>query len=218
MIFLIDNYDSFVYNLARYFAELGCDTHVARNDEVTVDDIATMNPSALVLSPGPCTPKEAGICCQAVTEYSGKLPILGVCLGHQAIAEALGGDVIQAPEPVHGKTSKIQHSSDGMFAELPNPLKATRYHSLIVDAQTMPSCLLPTAHTADGLVMGIQHQTHPTFGVQFHPESILTDSGHVLLANFLRIAGIEVADIPAGEFVEDSSGQTSVDLDQPLHW
>ena len=217
MILLIDNYDSFVYNLARYFAELGCDTHVARNDEVTIDDIASMKPDALVLSPGPCTPKEAGICCEAVKELSGKLPILGVCLGHQAIADALGGEIIRAPIPVHGKTSAIQHSGEGVFKDLPNPLKATRYHSLIVDAETLPSCLCRTAY-ADDLIMGIQHAAHPTFGVQFHPESILTDSGHRLLANFLHIADVDVERIPTGEVIEENTQQHEVELDQPLHW
>ncbi|MFO1096633.1 MAG: aminodeoxychorismate/anthranilate synthase component II, partial [Planctomycetaceae bacterium] len=182
---------SFVHNLARYVEELGCETRVMRSDAVSVADIERLAPDAIILSPGPCTPNEAGVCQEAVRELSARIPILGVCLGHQAIAAALGGDVVRAPEPVHGRTSSILHDGTGLFTGLPNPLRATRYHSLIVPAASLPPELVVTARTDDGLVMALAHRTRPVFGVQFHPESILTQSGHRLLANFLHIAGIE---------------------------
>jgi anthranilate synthase/aminodeoxychorismate synthase-like glutamine amidotransferase len=199
MILLIDNYDSFVYNLARYLAELGCGTEVVRNDAVTVGDVARLAPEAIVISPGPCTPNEAGISMDLIRELGARIPILGVCLGHQALAAALGGNVIRAPEPVHGRTSLVTHGGQRLFAGLPSPLRATRYHSLIVEEASLPPELRVTARTADGIPMALEHAHWPAFGVQFHPESILTDSGHRLLANFLRLAGLPVREIPAGD-------------------
>lgn len=197
MLLLLDNYDSLVHNLARYVEELGCATRVVRSDEVTVGQIEEVRPRAIVLSPGPCTPNEAGVCIEVVRELGSRVPMLGVCLGHQAIAAALGGNVIRAPEPVHGRTSVIQHDGDGLFAGLPNPLRATRYHSLIAEEATLPRELRVTARTGEGLVMALAHRSWPLYGVQFHPESVLTQSGHQLLANFLQLAGIEAA-LPAG--------------------
>lgn len=192
MILLIDNYDSFVFNLARYFRELSCAVVVARNDVLTIDKIRAMQPEAIVLSPGPCTPNEAGICLEVVRQLGPEIPILGVCLGHQTIAAALGGDVIRAPEPIHGRVSWVDHDGQRIFAGLPNPLMATRYHSLIVPEATLPPCLKVTARTvtADRLVMGLEHVDWPMFGLQFHPESVLTNGGHRLLQNFLVAAGL----------------------------
>ncbi|MDB5344599.1 MAG: pabA [Schlesneria sp.] len=190
MLLLIDNYDSFAYNLARYLIELGCETQVLRNDTISIEDVRQMSPSAIVISPGPCTPKEAGISCSLIREFGPSLPILGVCLGHQAIAAALGGAVVRAPEPVHGRTSPVFHDGTGIFAELPNPFRATRYHSLIVDEGSLPKDLIVTARTEDGIPMALRHQKWPLFGVQFHPESVLTQQGRRLLANFLKLAGI----------------------------
>ena len=197
MILLIDNYDSFVFNLARYFRELGCEVDVVRNDDVSIAEIAARRPEAIVLSPGPCTPKEAGICLDVVRQLSAKIPMLGICLGHQTIAEALGGEVVRANEPVHGRTSLVQHDGRRLFADVPNPLKATRYHSLIVPESTLPSCLKVTARTADDIVMAFEHLDLPIFGLQFHPESVLTASGHQLLANFLREAGLPAQEATA---------------------
>lgn len=199
VILLLDNYDSFVHNLARYFAELGCATHVVRNDCITVDEIKALNPEAIVLSPGPCGPMDAGISVELVRTLNGNIPLLGVCLGHQAIAAAYGGMIVRAPEPVHGRTSLIQHNSRGLFAGLPNPFRATRYHSLIADEATLPPELEVTARSDDRLVMAFQHRTQPVFGVQFHPESVLTQSGHVLLANFLVAARMTPSVRPPGE-------------------
>ncbi|NOX53887.1 MAG: aminodeoxychorismate/anthranilate synthase component II [Planctomycetes bacterium] len=195
-ILILDNYDSFVFNLSRYLVEMGCDTDVVRNDAVTVADIVRRRPAALVISPGPCTPREAGVSVVAVAELVGQAPILGVCLGHQVIAAALGGRVVRAPEPVHGRTSAIHHRGRRLFDGLPNPLRATRYHSLIVEEASLPECLTVTARTADGLIMAVEHRQHPVFGIQFHPESVLTERGHQLLANFLREAGIAAATRP----------------------
>jgi anthranilate synthase/aminodeoxychorismate synthase-like glutamine amidotransferase len=202
MILLIDNYDSFVHNLARYFEELGCETDVARNDAITVDEIRRRKPQAIVLSPGPCTPREAGICGKLVRDLGPTTPILGVCLGHQAIVDALGGRIIRAPQPVHGRTSLISHGGERLFAGLPNPLRATRYHSLIADDSLLPRVLRVTARSEEGLIMALEHDTWPVFGVQFHPESVLTQSGHQLLANFLTLAGAASHTPPQVEFMD----------------
>ena len=190
MLLLIDNYDSFVYNLARYFVELGCETCVVRNDAIQVEAIRTISPQAIVISPGPCTPNEAGVSIELIRELSETIPTLGVCLGHQAITAALGGKVIRAPEPIHGRTSLIEHEGTSLFANLPSPLRVARYHSLIIDEATLSPELHVTAWTADGIPMAIEHRTWPLFGVQFHPESVLTEHGRDILANFARIAGI----------------------------
>jgi len=207
-VLLIDNYDSFVFNLARYVQELGVRTDVRRNDALTIEEIRVMQPSAIVLSPGPCTPAEAGICMEVIRELGADIPILGVCLGHQAIAAALGGDVVRAETPVHGRTSEIQHTGRGLFEQCANPLQVTRYHSLIVKATTLPQSLTVTARTPDGTIMGLAHRTWPLCGVQFHPESVLTQQGHLLLRNFLVLAGVTVAGpLPAGDrtFPEDNN-------------
>ena len=190
-LLMVDNYDSFTYNIVQYFGELGAEVEVHRNDEITVDEIAARLAAGqldrLVISPGPCSPAEAGISVAAIQHFAGQLPILGVCLGHQAIGQAMGGDVIRAPHLVHGKTSKIHHTGKGLFRGLNNDFEATRYHSLIVQESTLPDTLEVTA-TTDGLIMGMQHKTSPLHGVQFHPESIASENGHALLQNFLNIA------------------------------
>ncbi|MFH2133614.1 MAG: aminodeoxychorismate/anthranilate synthase component II [Pseudomonadota bacterium] len=186
MLLMIDNYDSFTYNLVQYFAELGADVVVKRNDEITVEEIAQMNPQHLVISPGPCTPNEAGISVAAIKQYAGKIPLLGVCLGHQSIGQAFGGRIIHAKTLMHGKTSLINHDSNSVFTGLPNPFTATRYHSLVIERETLPECLEITAWTDDGEIMGVRHKTLPVHGVQFHPESILTEHGHDMLKNFLE--------------------------------
>jgi anthranilate synthase/aminodeoxychorismate synthase-like glutamine amidotransferase len=196
MILLIDNYDSFVHNLARYFERLGQRTVVVRNDAVDVPAVRSMRPDAMVLSPGPCTPREAGASLELVRSLHSKLPMLGVCLGHQVIAEALGGRIIRAPVPVHGQASQIEHEGRGLFAALPSPLGVGRYHSLVVDGGALPDALRPTAWTEDGVVMALEHVRWPVYGVQFHPESILTECGYELLANFLNRAGLEAAILP----------------------
>jgi anthranilate synthase/aminodeoxychorismate synthase-like glutamine amidotransferase len=190
MILLIDNYDSFVHNLARYFQRLGQETHVVRNDAVSVADVRSMRLAAVVLSPGPCTPTEAGCSLDLVRELTGEVPILGVCLGHQTIAAALGGKVVRAQEPVHGRASEVLHARDGVFAGLPSPLTVGRYHSLVVEEKSLPPELTVTARTNDGTVMALAHRRHPVVGVQFHPESILTRGGYELLANFLKLANL----------------------------
>jgi anthranilate synthase component 2/anthranilate synthase/phosphoribosyltransferase len=190
MILIIDNYDSFTFNLVHFFGDLGATCEVRRNDTLTPYEAVAMRPDAIVLSPGPCTPNEAGICLELVSVAAEKkIPLLGVCLGHQAIGQAFGGDVIRAPVPVHGKTSEIRHRNTDIFAGLPDPFTATRYHSLIVDKATLPDGLEETA-SADGLIMGLRHKTLPIFGVQFHPESIATSHGHEILRNFLDLARI----------------------------
>ena len=185
---VIDNYDSFTYNLVHFLGELGADITVVRNDKITLDEIAAMAPEAIVLSPGPCTPNEAGICLALIDRFKSQIPILGVCLGHQAIGQAMGGDVIRAPHLVHGKTSKIHHTGKGLFRGLNNDFEATRYHSLIVDRKDFPKDLEVTAETGD-IIMGLRHKTLPIHGVQFHPESIASEHGHKILENFLKIAG-----------------------------
>ena len=189
MLLMIDNYDSFTYNLVQYFGELGAEVTVYRNDAIGVADIAELAPSGIVISPGPCSPAEAGISVETVKAYAGRIPILGVCLGHQSIAAAYGGHVIRAPEVMHGKASEILHDDSGVFAGLPNPFEATRYHSLIVERESLPAELRVTAWTEDGIIMGLAHRELAVEGVQFHPESILTSYGKDLLANFLARAG-----------------------------
>jgi anthranilate synthase component 2 len=183
---MIDNYDSFTYNLVQYFAELGADVVVKRNDEITVEQIETLNPQYIVLSPGPCTPTEAGVSVAAIQHFSGKIPLLGVCLGHQSIGQAFGGKIIHAKTLMHGKTSPIYHHSNSVFTDLPSPFTATRYHSLVIERESLPDCLEVTAWTDDQEIMGVRHKTLPVHGVQFHPESILTEHGHQLLKNFLE--------------------------------
>ena len=187
MILLLDNYDSFTYNLAQYLGELGCNVEVHRNDRITVEEIARRKPDRIVISPGPCTPQEAGISVELIERLAGKFPILGVCLGHQAIGAAFGGKIIRAPKLFHGKTSQIHHDGKNIFRQLPDPLTATRYHSLIVERKSLPRELAITAETDDGIIMGLRHRRHKTEGVQFHPESVLTDSGKQLLQNFLSL-------------------------------
>ena len=191
MLLMIDNYDSFTYNLVQYFGELGADVHVYRNDQITVEEIERLKPQQLVVSPGPCTPNEAGISVAAIKHFAGKLPILGVCLGHQSIGQAFGGHIIHAKAIMHGKTSMIHHADQGVFAGLPNPFEATRYHSLVIERESMPDCLEITAWTQDekgGIdeIMGVRHREYLIEGVQFHPESILTEHGHDMLRNFLK--------------------------------
>ena len=191
MLVMIDNYDSFTYNVVQYFAELGADVRVFRNDEITIDEIEALNPDHLVISPGPCTPNEAGISMEAIRYFAGKLPILGVCLGHQSIGEAFGGNTVRALKVMHGKLSDIYHSGQGVFSSLSSPFEATRYHSLVIDQKTLPECLEVTAwtQTASGEpeeIMGVRHTEFAIEGVQFHPESILSENGHALLKNFLE--------------------------------
>jgi len=188
MLLLIDNYDSFTYNLVQYLGELGADVHVHRNDTLTLEQIAAWDPSEIVISPGPCTPTEAGISVPLIQRFAGKIPILGVCLGHQAIGQAFGGKIVRAERVMHGKVSPVTHDGQGVFTDLPSPLTATRYHSLAIERQTMPSCLAVTATADDGEIMGVRHREWPVEGVQFHPEAILTEHGHALLRNFLERA------------------------------
>jgi anthranilate synthase component 2 len=190
MLVLIDNYDSFTYNLVHYLGELGAACRVFRNDKITVAEVMKLKPQGIVLSPGPCTPNEAGICLELIAKAGPKIPLLGVCLGHQAIGQAYGGQIARAPLPMHGKLSRIAHTGRGVFKGLPKSFEVTRYHSLVVDRKGLPDCLSVTAKTADGVIMGLQHRTHPVHGVQFHPESIASENGHALLANFLDVAGI----------------------------
>jgi anthranilate synthase component 2 len=188
MIVLIDNYDSFAFNLVHYLGGLGAEVTVHRNDKVTIGDVLAAGPDAIVLSPGPCTPNEAGICLDLIRQAAPSIPILGVCLGHQAIGQAFGGDVVRAPSPVHGKLSEVRHQGAGVFRGINGPFKATRYHSLVVKRDTMPDVLAVTAETDDGLVMGLSHTSLPVHGVQFHPESIASEHGHLILRNFLELA------------------------------
>jgi anthranilate synthase/aminodeoxychorismate synthase-like glutamine amidotransferase len=192
MILLIDNYDSFVHNLARYFQRLGQETRVVRNDVLSVDEIRNMRPAAIVLSPGPCTPTEAGCSLDVVRKLTGEVPIIGVCLGHQTIAAALGGRVVRANEPVHGRASEVRHGGEGIFAGLPSPMTVGRYHSLVVEQKSLPPELVVTARASDGTIMALAHRHFAVVGVQFHPESILTQGGYELLANFLRLAKLSL--------------------------
>ena len=185
LLLLIDNYDSFTYNLVQYFGELGADVHVHRNDALTLPQIAAWEPEQIVISPGPCTPNEAGISVPLIVRFAGTIPILGVCLGHQAIGQAFGGNIVRAERVMHGKLSPVTHDGRGVFAGLPSPLTATRYHSLAIERQTMPACLEITATSDDGEIMGVRHREWAVEGVQFHPEAILTEHGHALLRNFL---------------------------------
>jgi anthranilate synthase/aminodeoxychorismate synthase-like glutamine amidotransferase len=187
MILVIDNYDSFTYNLVQYFGELGADPLVRRNDEITLAQIAELKPERIVISPGPCTPKEAGISCDVLREFGGKLPIFGVCLGHQCMGDVYGGEVVRADRLMHGKTSPIIHTGKNVFTGLPSPFEATRYHSLLVRRESLPDCLEITAWTEEGEIMGLAHKELPVYGVQFHPESILTSEGKRLLGNFLKL-------------------------------
>lgn len=187
MILVIDNYDSFTYNLVQYLGELGAEIEVVRNDQTSVDEIEKISPERIVISPGPKTPTEAGICLDVIHRFAGRKPILGVCLGHQAIGQAFGGRVVRAPEIMHGKTSAISHDGRTIFQQLPNPFPATRYHSLIVERESLPACLEISATSPDGLIMGLRHKEAKVEGVQFHPESILTDAGKQLLSNFLQL-------------------------------
>jgi anthranilate synthase component II len=185
MLLMIDNYDSFTYNLVQYLGELGEEVLVKRNDEVTLAEIEKMQPQRIVISPGPCTPNEAGVSVPVIEKFAGKIPLLGVCLGHQSIGQAFGGKIVHAKTLMHGKTSQISHSNAGVFAGLPTPYRATRYHSLVIERASCPDCLEITAWTDDGEIMGVRHKTLPIEGVQFHPESIMTEHGHQLLKNFL---------------------------------
>jgi anthranilate synthase component 2 len=187
MLLMIDNYDSFTYNLVQYFAELGEEVKVFRNDEIAVEEIAKINPARICISPGPCSPAEAGISVETIKRYAGQIPILGVCLGHQAIGEAFGGNIIRAQKVMHGKTDDIHHTGVGVFKNLPNPFKVTRYHSLAIEKSTLPAALEVTATSSDGEIMGVRHRELAVEGVQFHPESILSEHGHALLKNFLQI-------------------------------
>jgi anthranilate synthase/aminodeoxychorismate synthase-like glutamine amidotransferase len=206
MILVLDNFDSFVHNLARYLQRLGQETLVVRNDAIDVAGIRALQPQAIVLSPGPCTPREAGCSLDLVRELHSEMPLLGVCLGHQVIGEALGGRVVRSPVPMHGRTSLIRHDEQGLFSGLTNPLSVCRYHSLVVDEPSLPPCLQATARTAgDGVVMALAHRELPVYGVQFHPEAILTEGGFAILASFLRLANIAVAD-----------QRPSIDQERPL--
>jgi anthranilate synthase component 2 len=194
MLLLIDNYDSFTYNLAQYLGELGADVHVHRNDAITLEQIAAWQPERIVISPGPCTPSEAGISVPVIQRFAGAIPILGVCLGHQAIGQAFGGRIVRAQHVMHGKLSAVSHDGLGVFAGLPSPFQVTRYHSLVIERATVPACLLVSATSDDGEIMGVRHRTLAVEGVQFHPEAILTEHGHALLRNFLAMPAAVAAE------------------------
>lgn len=223
MILLIDNYDSFVYNLARYLEELGCETRVVRNDAIALHEVEQLAPRGIILSPGPCTPREAGISMEIVRQFGPVIPILGVCLGHQAIAMALGGNMIRAPQPVHGMLSLVVHDGSRLFEEVPSPFCAGRYHSLIVEEKSLPEELQITAWTQEeSLVMGLEHRQWPVLGVQFHPESVLTGEGRKILSNFARLCGLEPRSEPSDEIPPathrgEESGGCAVDP-RPMFW
>ncbi len=220
MILLIDNYDSFVHNLARYVREMGLEATVVRNDQWTVDDVIRSRPAAIILSPGPCTPDESGICVPLIRELRGQIPILGVCLGHQAIAAAAGARIVRAPAPVHGRSSPVLHQGTPLFDGISSPFLAARYHSLIIDESTLPRNLEITARTTDGIPMAVEGVDERLWGVQFHPESILTQAGHRLLANFFRLSGLEVTPVTSGDVNRprrSDSGQPAPLL-RPVAW
>jgi len=220
MILLIDNYDSFVFNLARYVRELGCETLVVRNDDIPMDELATLRPEAAILSPGPCTPAEANGAVDFVRRSWRTLPMLGVCLGHQVLAAAFGGRIVRASTPVHGQSSLIVHDDSELFHGCDNPFPATRYHSLVVEETTLPAEFTIAARTDDGVPMAMRHRRRPLFGVQFHPESVLTEGGHRLLRNFLIAAGVDLGD-DATVAAEERSAETHPSdppLAEPLHW
>lgn len=221
MILVIDNYDSFVHNLARHFRQLGCDTKVVRNDSISINQIQHLNPSAIVLSPGPCSPNQAGICLQVVQQLQTHKPILGVCLGHQAIIQAFGGTIVGADEPMHGRSSQVEHSGSPMFNQVQSPFMAARYHSLVGQPKTVPDCLKVTAKTIDQTVMAVEHQTLPIVGLQFHPESVLTDCGYRLISNFLSLAKIDhskqrVAELQQSQIRSDQAVTSKVPLSDRL--
>jgi len=217
MILLIDNYDSFVHNLARYFNQLGQQTVVLRNDAVTLEMVHQLAPDAVVLSPGPCTPDQAGNSLDLVRQLSGQLPMLGICLGHQVIAQALGSSIIRASQPVHGQSSPVHHDGEGVFQGLPNPLSVCRYHSLVIDRQSIPASLQVSCWLEDDTVMGIRHREFPLVGIQFHPESVLTEGGYQLLAQFLELAGLAVASpVPLLESRQPSSTETVGQAGRPV--
>lgn len=191
MVLMIDNYDSFTYNLVQYLGELGAQVKVFRNDEITVEQIAALRPARIVISPGPGRPEDAGISCDVIRHFGGRIPLLGVCLGHQAIGYVYGGKIVAAKDLMHGKTSRIFHTGAGLYKGIPNPFEATRYHSLVIDRETIPACLRLTAWTHDKEIMGVEHRSLPVWGVQFHPESVLTHSGKRLLANFLKMPAVK---------------------------
>lgn len=209
MFLLVDNYDSFTFNLWHFLGELGAGVEVRRNDHISVDEALAMMPRGIVISPGPCDPDRAGICVELVRRAPPDLPILGVCLGHQCIGQAFGAAIVRAPEPMHGKMSPVLHRQEGVFAGLPDGFLATRYHSLIVQGEDLPASLGVTARTADGLIMGLQHVSRPVHGVQFHPESVASDHGYRLLANFMRCAGVEPADDTEIERLQCALGSTA---------
>ncbi|GBR49938.1 anthranilate synthase component II [Neokomagataea thailandica NBRC 106555] len=195
MILLIDNYDSFTFNIVHHLGALGVECDVRRNDALTVEEALALNPKAIVLSPGPCAPDDAGICCDLIKAAAGRIPVLGVCLGHQAIGQVFGADVVRAPTPMHGKISPVDHDATGVFAGLPNPVDVVRYHSLTLAPSSVPDTLIVNARTADGVIMGVRHRDYEIHGVQFHPESIASVGGKDLFANFLELAGISVPEI-----------------------
>jgi anthranilate synthase component II len=216
MILLIDNYDSFAHNLARYFERLGQRTTTVRNDAIDVAAVRDLRPAAVILSPGPCTPHEAGASLEIVRALHTEVPMLGVCLGHQVIAEALGGRIVRAPTPMHGQTSAVTHAGTRLFEGLPSPMKAARYHSLVAETKTLPATLRVTAQTSDGVIMALEHEQFPVFGVQFHPESILTEHGYQLLANFLKLAGLSVERDPGTLAQEENQSCSAICHSLPI--